>query len=119
MYRGVGDDKESGRSNMGQLIKSAGILTLRFAMWLELLTPIQRGCEPSILPHLNFYVIFCMVESLVLEYDAASPGKRLPAFRSAVVLSYWKDLFYIRLFIKLQTVRRPQTVISQQNYLFF
>lgn len=98
---------------MGQLIKSAGILTLHFAMWLELLTPIQRGCEPSILPDLNSDVILCMVESVVLEYDVASPGKRLPTFRSAVVLSSWNDLFYIRIFIKLQTV------ISQQNYLFF
>lgn len=119
MYRGVSDDQESGRSNMGQLIKSAGIVTLRFAMWLELLTPIQRGCEPSIRPDLNSDVIFYMVASVVLEYDAASPGTRLATFRSAVVPSSWKDFYYIRLFTKLQTVRRPQTVISQQNSLFF
>lgn len=102
---------------MGQLIKSAGILTLLFAMWLELLTPIQRGCEPSIRPDLNSNVIFCMVESVVLDYDVAFPGKRLPTFRSAVVQSSWKDLYYIRLFTKLQTVRRPQTVISQQTLI--
>jgi len=119
MYRGVGGDEESGRSNMGQLIKSAGILTLRFAMWLELLTPIQRGCEPSIRPDLNSNVIFVRLNPFVLEYEAASPGVLLPTFRSAVVPSSWKDLYYIRLFTKLQTVRRPQTVISQQNSLFF
>ena len=79
--------KRTVHSSMGQLIKSAGIIILRFAMWLELLTPIQRGCEPSILPDLNSDVIFfCMVESVVLEYDDASPGKRLSTFRSAVIL---------------------------------
>jgi hypothetical protein len=70
---------------MRQLIKSAGILTPPFAMWLELLTPIQRGCEPSLRPDLNSNLIFCMVESVVLEYDAASAGKRLSTFRSAIV----------------------------------